>query len=657
MTSRTLPYQAAAEWQLQAEDGWAVRTLQPFAFGQVRGFLQAWYAALAQEDDALDASAASTSLAGQLAASLGLQPLLRSPLLLTMLAILHYNTPDRQLPDDRASIYDECVNLLLERWQLVRTIGVEGRMGLLGRLALPNLTLPLVREVLHRLAWQAHDRPPADDGRGHLDGAAVEGELLRFFRRLNSPNADASVQTFLTVVHEETGLLHALADDRYAFPHLTFQEYLAACALAEQTSINKTAYARWTSLDSDRWREVLLLLMGRLRQRGTKAVEQDALPWLKLLMSDKVGPTAKPATQRRKDAIFALYCYSELGFGAAFALSESGLHSADEVDAPLRRALLRVLHERDDAISFDDRMNAAQVQYDEETGTDARLPITIEQWREAWAMHNRRFGQPAGYWCYVRPGRYQIGGWNTWQTSAELALHEFWIAQFPITVAQFAPFVAAGYGNDAERWWAPQSWAWKTKKGRTQPWRWDEENYRWGNQALMGVTWHEATAYCAWLTEQLADALPTGYAIQLPTEAEWEAAAAFDATMTRHVYPWGDEEPTLAHAVYDAAMLQAPPMVGCCVAGRAACGAEELVGTVWEWTVGSLDERPVENQERMTGGQPKTYSVLRGHAYYGGSRNVRCGARDKFRLDNDDGIGFRVCISLRRRPVKGGRRR
>jgi formylglycine-generating enzyme required for sulfatase activity len=78
------------------------------------------------------------------------------------------------------------------------------------------------------------------------------------------------------------------------------------------------------------------------------------------------------------------------------------------------------------------------------------------------------------------------------------------------------------------------------------------------NQPVIDVNWYEATAFCAWLTEQPGDALPAGYALRLPTEAEWEASAAWDGRGGRRPYPWGAAEPTPELAIYDASGLRRP---------------------------------------------------------------------------------------------------
>ncbi len=93
VTCRTRPYEQDAAWQLR--DDWALRRLQPFAFGQARHFTRAWYAETCGSAQALYTSAEAEERAQRLVEVLERREVLRelttSPLLLTMLALLDYN--------------------------------------------------------------------------------------------------------------------------------------------------------------------------------------------------------------------------------------------------------------------------------------------------------------------------------------------------------------------------------------------------------------------------------------------------------------------------------------------------------------------------------------------------------------------------------------
>jgi formylglycine-generating enzyme required for sulfatase activity len=592
VTCRVLPYQAPGTWQLPTDEGWVVRTIQPLTFGQVRQFVSRWYRETAAKDTSLTLSEATMraqALIDELATNERVYPLVRSPLLLTMLAILHANTND--IPHDRVRLYEECVQLLLERWETVRTAEVQ-RPGLLERLGhIPHLEMNQLRSVLHDLALQAHAQPPDNDGRGVLDGALLEGRMLRFFRTLRSDDPAAKVDTFLAVLREDAGLLQARADDRYAFPHLTFQEYLAACGLADSANLVEHAYAFWTGSEALRWREVLLLLAGRLRLQGPRAVEREAIPWLKCLTAKRLGRQHKTVAQRRQDAALAAWSYSELGERTAFANSTLDIEA--DIEEPLRSALVFLLHDADPAIFPADRLHAAEI-----LGTlgDPRCPVTEDAWGTAIAQRGTRLGSSERgelrYCCVVPAGRYTIGGWRADEAVAVRDLDTFWITRFPITMAQYAPFLDVGYGAAAEAWWSPPGWAWMTATGRQSPWVWNHTAYRQANRPVSGVSWYEAQAFGAWLTTQLRAILPTGYVLRLPTEAEWEAAALGNRTGQRQPYPWGSTAPTPEHVIARESGTSGPAPVGCCPAGRAASGAQDMVGNVWEWAAGSAEAYP-----------------------------------------------------------------
>lgn len=93
------------------------------------------------------------------------------------------------------------------------------------------------------------------------------------------------------------------------------------------------------------------------------------------------------------------------------------------------------------------------------------------------------------------------------------------------------------------------------------------------------VTWYELFAYCASLGRRL------------PTEAEWELAAAAGDENRR--YPWGSDDPDLATASYlcghdgeeGACSADDVAPVGSYAAGRSADGIADLGGNMMEWTL------------------------------------------------------------------------
>lgn len=90
----------------------------------------------------------------------------------------------------------------------------------------------------------------------------------------------------------------------------------------------------------------------------------------------------------------------------------------------------------------------------------------------------------------------------------------FEMAIYPVTRDEYRAFL------DATRHHAPRDWDDPALLGDDRP--------------AVGVSWHDAVAYCDWRARQ-------GSPERLPTEAEWERAAR--GSVESAAYPWGQEIP------------------------------------------------------------------------------------------------------------------
>ncbi|MEO6603215.1 MAG: ergothioneine biosynthesis protein EgtB [Polyangiaceae bacterium] len=229
-----------------------------------------------------------------------------------------------------------------------------------------------------------------------------------------------------------------------------------------------------------------------------------------------------------------------------------------------------------------------------------------------------------------------------WAYDNERPAHEvnvpsFWLARAPVTNSQYLGFMADG-GYCQQKYWSEAGWAWLSETSCVGPAHWRltakaERNSLRSWQALVfgrlerlepeaivvHVSFYEAEAYARWA------------GARLPTEAEWEKAAAWDPTKgAARRYPWGDGPWDATLANLDQERLE-PAFANAYPEGASAYGCLQMLGDVWEWTATWFDRYPgfesfpYEEYSQAFFGQK--YRVLRGSAFV--TRAVM--ARNSFR--------------------------
>jgi formylglycine-generating enzyme required for sulfatase activity len=255
------------------------------------------------------------------------------------------------------------------------------------------------------------------------------------------------------------------------------------------------------------------------------------------------------------------------------------------------------------------------------------------------------------YWADPIPaGAYPIASGK-----ATARLGAFRVARYPATVWQFRHFVDTGSYTD-ERWWTPEGWRWLQPGGArhsykeqggeiTQPLYWDNPDWTAHSQPVVGVSWYEAAAFCAWLDAlgHTEGWLPQGWKIRLPTEAEWEVAAMWDAA-ARALRPWASPVGEIWQNSEEAGIARTCP-VGLFLQGASPCGALDMAGNVWEWCASSYKGYPAQATKVRDDFTPGDFDIaLRGGSYL---QNARSGW--SARLGNSPYIrnvfrGFRVAV-------------
>jgi iron(II)-dependent oxidoreductase len=221
----------------------------------------------------------------------------------------------------------------------------------------------------------------------------------------------------------------------------------------------------------------------------------------------------------------------------------------------------------------------------------------------------------------------------------------FRMARAAVTNGEFAAFVD-DHGYQRNALWSEQGWHWRGSIAAEHPVYWIPGHGAWlerrfndvvplnPGRPVLHVNFFEAEAYCRWAGRRL------------PTEAEWEYAAAYAPGEGKRRYPWGSAPPDAQRAnLYGIAGSTVE--AGAFPAGDSALGCRQMIGNVWEWTQdaflpypGFVTDPYKEYSEPWFG----NHKVLRGGCFATRATLIRNTWRNFYTPDRRDVFaGFRTC--------------
>lgn len=457
-------------------------TIQPLKGAQTEEFVRKWYRLVESglDPDRQAAARRAEKKSGELIAQLKtgdlrtarVAEMVGNPLLLASLCLVHRD--HGRLPEDRRRLYDESVDVLLERWR--------ARQG-----PLQKLKVEQAKRALQPVAEWLHQK----EGRTKADSAELEpvlGPALRAVRW-----EAGGTREFLGTVRDESGLLTGWGPGHFGFMHLGFQEYLVASELrrrAAEAGERQRAVLEELArhYGESWWQEVLLLFvaMGNPSMFGPlmrEVVKQPAFAERR----DLLGMLLEEAAEREPDP------FVELVRQPADQDSHLWRRQRQALEA------LRLMGETEELAKLVPMLRnhpSLEIQEWLETAIPAiGVEVTQNGGVELVRIPGGEFmmGSPAD-----EPGRHADEG-----PQHRVKVSPFWLGRYPVTNEQYERFLKANPGVRA-------------------PSRWGDRRFNQAQQPVVGVTWFEAKAFADWAGGRL------------PTEAEWELACRAGVTAARY---------------------------------------------------------------------------------------------------------------------------
>ncbi|HTG87737.1 MAG TPA: ergothioneine biosynthesis protein EgtB [Pyrinomonadaceae bacterium] len=176
--------------------------------------------------------------------------------------------------------------------------------------------------------------------------------------------------------------------------------------------------------------------------------------------------------------------------------------------------------------------------------------------------------------------------WDNEKPAHQVFTRDFAIDRALVSNGDYLEFMREG-GYENFRWWFSEGWEAVNREHWRAPMYWELHDGEWMIRDFSGlasaasrkddpvshVSYFEAAAFALWAGKRL------------PTEAEWERAACYDARRkTSNAFPWGNTEPDTGKSnLFENGYWSVAP-IGAFPEGANSYGCQQMIGDVWEWT-------------------------------------------------------------------------
>ncbi len=595
VTCRVLSYQDE-KWRLD-DKRFPAFELAPFDSNKIDTFIDTWYTDLVRMKTISSESA--NNLMSKLKDAVKRDDLSRiasNPLLLTVMALV--NTHKGRLPDARALLYEETVEILLWRWEQIKRSDERNIPRLQELLLDVERTDIDLKKTLWRLAFNAH-KESEGAGSDTLAGIA-EWDLLKGLATLHPEGSMDWARQVVETTKMRAGLLIERDVEVYTFPHRTFQEYLAGAHLSSLNNFAEEALSLFES--SSVWREVILLAVGRLvylngdidkpialvSRLRVASDGKDEIDWRRIWLAGEI--LVEVGKNRIEDDRLGVE-QKKIVQGKLVELLEGG--HLKPIERSKAGTVLGQLG--------DPRFNP-----------------------ETWYLPDDKdlgfVDVPKGPFWMGSDSDYDKDAFDWEKPKHKVDLDEYYMSKYPVTVAQFRVFVEET-GHDAGENW---------HKGAD-------------SHPVVYVSWNDAAAYCDWLSKKLND-IGIGE-VRLPTESEWEKAARGE---NEDIYPWGNKADSDKMNYYETGIGGTTP-VGCFPGSNNSYGLSDMNGNVWEWVEDdwhdSYKGAPATGKAWIDKPDRGSFRVIRGGSWAHHGWLCRSASRDWFTPDRRDFLtGFRLVL-------------